>query len=118
MRKKVCAPAHIDTAGAAVLNSDALSTAVCGATRSDKLSTATAMVAGAGPNISANAMKNVSAIEMAANTDANLIVKKPATIASTAKRIHSRGCGAADGAHQREKDDSRADGHDDLQVQP
>src|SRR6266849_2121472 len=92
MRKKVCAPAHIDTAGAAALKTMRLHECL---RRHDitQLSTATAMVAGAGPNSRANAMKNVSEIEMVATTDAILIVKEPATIARTAKRTHSTGRG-------------------------
>src|SRR5919106_4037520 len=79
--KQTCAPAHSDRAGAAVLNA----TRTHGSRRRHemrKLSTATAKVAGPGPNSTAVVMKNVSATEMLADTDAKFSLKEPATIAS------------------------------------
>src|SRR5437016_7291082 len=54
-------------------------------------SAATAMVAAAGPNSSAIAMKKVSATETRADTEAILIVNEPASKARPANRSHGHG---------------------------
>src|SRR5213593_124876 len=88
IRKNVCAPAHIETAGAAMFNAIRRQ---AWPSRHDmiKLSTATAIAAGAGPNSSASVMKNVSEIEIVATTDAILTLNDPVAIASAANSIHS-----------------------------
>src|SRR5207245_9244865 len=91
-RKNVCAPTHIENAGAAVLK----------AMRSQvwrrryetmPVLSATVIVAGAGPNSIAEAMKNVSVTKTVYDTDAAFIVKTPVSSASVANRRQMEGGG-------------------------
>src|SRR5689334_8100084 len=88
IRKKVCAPTHMETAGAAMFNAMRRE---AWPSRHDmiRLSSATAIVAGAGPNSSASVIKNVSEIEIVATTEAILTLNDPVAIASAANSIHS-----------------------------
>ena len=92
IRKKACAPAHIETAGAAMFSAIRRQ---AWPSRHDmiKLSAAMAIAAGAGPNNTASVMKNVSEIEMVATTDAILTLNDPMAIASAANSSHSYGRG-------------------------
>src|SRR5579862_7877331 len=90
--EKTFAAAHIDSAGAAVLN--AMRSHEC-CFRYDIIPvlSATVTVAGAGPKSIAEAIRKVSVTEKVAPTDAILSVNVPVTRAIAAKSAQTSGCG-------------------------
>ena len=89
------APAtHSDSAGATVLKATRVPRMAL-APRQEEAVGGERHRRGPGPNSSADAMKNVSATEMLASTDAMLSVNEPVRIASAANRNHASGCGTA-----------------------
>ena len=92
-QKNVCAAPHIEIAGAAVLKAIRLTEwPFLNETR--KLSTAIETVAAAGPNSSADEMKNVSEdTEIVAAADSLLMLKSPVSTARAVKSIQAKGCG-------------------------
>ena len=75
-----------------------------------------ATVTGAGPKSSDDVMKNVSATEMLASTDATLIVNEPVATARLAKSSHSSGCGVAGSNASEWATTSAAGEHDNANV--
>src|ERR1700730_14462800 len=92
IRKKACTATHSESAGATELNARRYH----GSRHRREImkqSTARARVAGAGPNMIADAMKKVSATEIRASIDARLTLNGPMSIARPANSSHPNGRG-------------------------
>src|SRR5665213_1992663 len=87
-KKNTWAATQSESAGAATLKPTRTGDILL-RSESTRESMAMAAVAGAGPKSIAAAMKNVSATEMLASTEATLIVSEPARMPRTANSIHS-----------------------------